>query len=78
MHPDTLIVRKSGIEAALNVSNLASRILQIGGISSEEGLKLTFNLDKDLHRKEGKMNPGTTADLITGILLCALIFGLRF
>ena len=78
MHPDTLIVRKSGLKSAQYVSNLASKIIQIGGISSEEGLKLTFNLDKDLHRKEGKMNPGTTADLITGILFCALIFGLRF
>lgn len=78
IHPDTLIIRKSGIESALNVSDLASKILKIEGIKSEEGLQLTLNLDKQLHEKRGKMNPGTTADLITGILFCALIFGLRF
>ncbi len=78
IHPDTLIIRKSGLKSAQYVSNLALKILQVGGISSEEGLKLTLNLDNELQGKGGKMNPGTTADLITGILFCALIFGLRF
>jgi len=78
IHPDTLIIRKSGLKSAQYVSNLTLKILQVGGISSDEGLKLTLNLDNELQGKEGKMNPGTTADLITGILLCALIFGLRF
>ncbi len=77
-HPDTLIIRKSGLKSAQYVSNLALKILQVGGISSDEGLKLTLNLDNELQGKGGKMNPGTTADLITGILFCALIFGLRF
>ena len=35
-------------------------------------------LDDFLHSKKGKMNPGTTADLIAGVILCVLIFGLRF
>lgn len=78
IHPDTLIIRKSGLKSAQYISNLALKILQKGGISSDEGLKLTLNLDNELQGKGGKMNPGTTADLITGILLCALIFGLRF
>lgn len=78
IHPDTLIIRKSGLKSAQYVSNLALKILQLGGISSDEGLKLTLNLDNELQGKGGKMNPGTTADLITGILFCALIFGLRF
>jgi len=76
-HPDTLIIRKSGIESALYVSNSASKILQNGGISSEEGLELTIKLDRELQEKKGKSNPGTTADLIAGVIFCALIFGLR-
>lgn len=76
-HPDTLIIRKLGIESALYVSNSATKILQNGGISSEEGLKLTIKLDRELHEKKGKSNPGTTADLIAGVIFCALIFGLR-
>ncbi|MFX0081606.1 MAG: triphosphoribosyl-dephospho-CoA synthase [Candidatus Hodarchaeota archaeon] len=76
-HPDTLIIRKSGKESALYVSNSASKILEKGGISSEEGLDLTIKLDRELQEKRGKLNPGTTADLIAGIIFCALIFGLR-
>ena len=52
--------------------------MQYGGISSERGLKLTKNLDKELQEKKGKLNPGTTADLVSGVIFCALIFGLKF
>ncbi|MFX1573239.1 MAG: triphosphoribosyl-dephospho-CoA synthase [Promethearchaeota archaeon] len=78
VHPDTLIIRKSGLDAALYVSKSASEILEFGGISSEKGFKLSYQLDKELQEKKGKMNPGTTADLLAGIILCALLFGLRF
>jgi triphosphoribosyl-dephospho-CoA synthase len=78
LHPDSLILRKSGIESAMSVSSSASKILMKGGISSEEGLMLTISLDKELQKKKGKLNPGTTADIIAGILFCALIFGLRY
>ncbi|MFX1376013.1 MAG: triphosphoribosyl-dephospho-CoA synthase [Promethearchaeota archaeon] len=77
-HPDTLIIRKSGIEDAKKVSMNASKILKNGGISSKKGLKLTLILDSKLQEKKGKLNPGTTADLITGVIFCALIFGFRF
>ena len=36
-HPDTLIIRKSGLAAANYVSETAKTILQHGGISSDEG-----------------------------------------
>ncbi len=78
LHPDTLIVRKSGKAFALKVLKSASEILEYGGISSENGLNLTRRLDDDLHVHKGKLNPGTTADLISGIIFCALIFGLKF
>ncbi len=77
-HPDTLIIRKSGKDSAIYVSTSASQILQYGGISSEKGLELTKKLDKELQEKKGKLNPGTTADLVSGVIFCALIFGLKF
>lgn len=77
-HPDTLIIRKSGKAAALLVSNKASKALQNGGVATRKGLKLILKLDKKLHKKEGKMNPGAIADLIAGIIFCSLIFGLKF
>jgi len=78
LHPDTLVIRKSGIESALNISKMAAIILECGGISSEKGLRLAIELDNELQEKKGKLNPGTTADLISGVIFCALLFGLRF
>lgn len=76
-YPDTLISRKGGIEEAKRVSKAASEILQQGGISTSKGLKLTIDLDNDLQERKGQLNPGTTADLVAGIIFCALIFGFR-
>jgi triphosphoribosyl-dephospho-CoA synthase len=78
IYPDTLIIRKSGLEAAKMVSNKASEILEIGGISSDKGMQLAHNLDEYLQESNGKMNPGTTADILAGIIFCSLIFGLKF
>ncbi|MFX1289061.1 MAG: triphosphoribosyl-dephospho-CoA synthase [Promethearchaeota archaeon] len=75
---DTLILRKSGKKAALEVSKMASDVLKEGGISTKKGLELTIKFDKDLHKQNGKLNPGTTADLLAGIIFCALIFGLKY
>lgn len=77
-YPDTLIVRKSGKEASLMVSQKAKEIVEKGGISTEKGLILTQELDNYLQERQGLMNPGTTADIIAGIIFCALIFGLKF
>ena len=78
LNPDTLVIRKSGLDLALYISNMASNILEYEGISSEKGLRLTIELDNELQAKKGKLNPGTTADLISGVIFCALLFGLRF
>lgn len=77
-HPDSLVIRKSGLDYALNISKMASNILDCGGISSDKGLRLTLELDNQLQKKKGKLNPGTTADLVSGVIFCALLFGLRF
>ena len=76
-HLDTLIIRKSGKDAAIRVTKSATTILQHGGISSEKGLELAYKLDSELQKKKGNLNPGATADLLAGIIFCALIFGLR-
>jgi triphosphoribosyl-dephospho-CoA synthase len=76
-HPDSLIIRKSGEKSAFQVSKLASKILNYNGISTRKGLKLAKRYDKRIQKKNGKLNPGTTADLIAGVIFCALIFGLK-
>ncbi len=78
LNPDTLVIRKSGHDIASYISDMATTILQYGGISSKKGLSLTIELDNELQAKKGKLNPGTTADLISGVIFCALLFGLRF
>jgi triphosphoribosyl-dephospho-CoA synthase len=75
---DSLIIRKSGIDAARIVKNLAKKIVLLGGIATRKGLKMVKHFDRNLQKKEGKLNPGTTADMLTGIIFCALIFGLKF
>ena len=77
-HLDTLIIRKAGKPEAIRVSEMASKIVSQGGISTKEGLKLTTKFDKNLQKQNGKLNPGTTADLLAGVIFCALIFGLNF
>ena len=77
-YPDTLIIRKSGLTKAKNVSEAAKRVLKLGGIATKNGLKSVMKLDKKLHLKNGLLNPGTTADIIAGIIFCALLFGLRY
>ncbi|MFX1496442.1 MAG: triphosphoribosyl-dephospho-CoA synthase [Promethearchaeota archaeon] len=77
-HPDTLIIRKSGRGAAYFVSQAASKVVHQGGISTKKGLRLAIKLDNKLHKAKGKLNPGTTADLIAGVIFSALIFGLKF
>jgi triphosphoribosyl-dephospho-CoA synthase len=77
-HPDTLIIRKSGMKSAEMISEKSSKILNAGGLLTEEGKHLLNDLDGQLQEKEGKLNPGTTADLIAGVIFMALLFGLRF
>ncbi|MHA1670471.1 MAG: triphosphoribosyl-dephospho-CoA synthase [Promethearchaeota archaeon] len=77
-HPDTLIIRKSGLSNAKYISQAADRVLKLGGIATKNGQKSVIKLDKKLHYEKGLMNPGTTADILAGILFCALLFGLRF
>jgi len=77
-HPDTLIIRKSSKTEAMKVSEEALKIVLQDGISTKKGLKLTIKLDKKLQEQNGKLNPGTTADLLAGVIFCALLSGVIF
>lgn len=76
-HLDTLIIRKTSKIEAKKVSEEASKIVAQGGISTKKGLKLAIKLDKNLQKQNGKLNPGATADLLAGVILCAFLFGLN-
>ena len=66
-HPDTLIARKAGQEAAQRVSAAARAVY--------EGTLSLADFDASLRRDGNRLNPGTTADLVAATLLAALLSG---
>ncbi|MGH2885887.1 MAG: triphosphoribosyl-dephospho-CoA synthase [Solirubrobacteraceae bacterium] len=66
-HPDTLIERKAGASAAREVS-AAAREVRAGTRTLEE-------FDASLRGPDHRLNPGTTADLVAGTLLAAVLNG---
>jgi triphosphoribosyl-dephospho-CoA synthase len=68
-HPDTLITRKAGEAAARAVSTDAAEV--------REGTRSLHDFDASLRSADNRLNPGTTADLVAGTLLAALISGVR-
>lgn len=71
-YPDSLIARKKGAEVAANVQQRAAEVLKLGGIATTEGRRAGVELDRHLRSDGNKLNPGTTADLITACLFVAL------
>jgi len=72
-HPDTFIARKAGVEKARRVSVEAKKVLELGGLETEEGRKRISELDGRLRASGNMLNPGTTADLTaTALALCTL------
>ena len=67
--PDTLIARKAGDAAARAVSVAAREVL--------DGTRSVAELDAALRVDGNRLNPGTTADLVAGTLLAALLSGVR-
>ena len=68
-HPDTLIARKAGAAAAQAVSAAAREV--------RDGTRSLADFDASLRSAENRLNPGTTADLVAGTLLAALLSGVR-
>lgn len=71
-YPDSLIARKNGPAVAEDVQRRAAEVLSRGGIAMPEGRAAGVALDKHLRSDGNKLNPGTTADLITACLFVAL------
>lgn len=71
-YPDSLIARKNGTAIAEDVQRRAAEVLRLGGIATPEGRAAGVALDKHLRSDGNKLNPGTTADLITACLFVAM------
>ncbi len=70
--PDGLITKKAGHTAAERVREMAERIVrakEMGQTPTEE----IAALDIALRRNGNRLNPGTTADLISAAILCKLV-----
>ena len=74
---DSLIARKNGVAEAEKISRKAKWILELGGIDSEEGNKQLWMLDDKLKKEDGRLNPGTTADLTAASIFVLLLSGWR-
>jgi len=89
LRPDTLIARKVGLKfttniveavkigmrKAVEVSERAKRILELGGLATTEGRKALMDFDEEL-AIEG-LNPGSTADVLAASIFIALLLGLK-
>jgi triphosphoribosyl-dephospho-CoA synthase len=70
-YPDSLIARKAGADRAQEVSDRAGEVLDAGWPDREQGRRLCDAFD-DWLRGPARLNPGTTADLVTAALYAAL------
>ena len=68
-HPDSLIARKAGDAAARAVTQAAGEV--------RDGRRSLSDLDRSLRSEDGRLNPGTTADLVAATLLAGLMTGVR-
>jgi len=75
--PDTLIARKAGLVKAKEISHQTWQVLELGGLSTQNGREALAKLDKNLRDSENKLNPGTTADLVTATLALHVLSGYR-
>ena len=66
--PDTLIARKAGVDAAARVSEGAREVLA--------GRRTLPRFDASLRTDGNRLNPGTTADLVTATIFVALLGGM--
>jgi triphosphoribosyl-dephospho-CoA synthase len=68
-HPDSLIARKAGDVVAREVTAQAGAV--------RDGSRSLRDFDSWLRSAGGRLNPGTTADLVAATLLAALLTGVR-
>lgn len=70
--PDGLIIKKAGLDKALEIQKLAKEVIDSdsNGFSTENLLQ---NLDSILRSDGNMLNPGTTADMISVAILLKLV-----
>lgn len=73
-HKDTHIVRRAGRSMAEMVSSMASKVLELGGISTPDGRKALTEFDRRLRRSR-RLRPGSSADLLSASLSALLLEG---
>jgi len=76
-YPDTFIARKVGIEKAQEVSSMAKKVLELGGLETSEGKEDLREFDRTLRKSDSLLNPGTTADVIAAALALCVLGGYR-
>jgi len=91
-YPDTFIARKIGVKKVSDIkraveigiketkwiSETAREILDLGGLTTEEGRMKLWKFDDELQRLGDDYNPGTTADLTATSIMIALLMGLKY
>jgi triphosphoribosyl-dephospho-CoA synthase len=75
--PDTFIERKMGKDRALEVSDQAKAVLELGALETTTGRDSLIEFDRKLREKGNQCNPGTTADLVAASLLLCTLGGFR-
>lgn len=71
--PDTLIARKTSRERAAQVSKKAEQILAAGGLTGLASRKQLEAFDLQLRDKSNRLNPGTTADIVSAVLAASIL-----
>jgi triphosphoribosyl-dephospho-CoA synthase len=71
-YPDSLIARKYGLASANEVSRRAAELSSAGWPSCEDAIPRLEAFDSWLRQPANRLNPGTTADLVTAALYAAL------
>jgi triphosphoribosyl-dephospho-CoA synthase len=72
-HPDSLIGRKLGPDAAAAISARAAELLRTGGVRTPAGRAAIAAFDSALRDAHNSRNPGTTADLTAATLFVLLL-----
>jgi triphosphoribosyl-dephospho-CoA synthase len=75
--PDTFIARKVGMAKAKEVSANAKQVLEIGDLTTSKGRQILWKFDEELRDSSHKLNPGTTADIVTAVLAISILTGYR-
>jgi triphosphoribosyl-dephospho-CoA synthase len=70
---DTHIVRRTGLDAAEQVSRRARTVVEEGGVRSVAGRLAIDDMDRSMRDARNSLNPGSTADLTTAAIFVELV-----